>query len=219
MAGGGFGDMLGGLIGMAQRAVGTTSQQVQSNNPLAVGGLGALAGALLGGGKGAVGGGVMAVLGSLAYSALQRPTQQVAPDATPAGASDAPVGDAMTAGTEDLHGTATLLLRAMISAAKADGSIDQKEMDRILGALGKAGSEPEARDFVLTQMRAPLDINGLVADVKTPQQAAQVYAASLLAIDVDTPAEKDYLARLAQALKLPPEATHHIHDSLRVPSP
>jgi uncharacterized membrane protein YebE (DUF533 family) len=49
---------------------------VQQNNPLAIGGLGALAGAMLGGGKGAVGGGLMAVLGSLAYSALQRANQQ-----------------------------------------------------------------------------------------------------------------------------------------------
>jgi uncharacterized membrane protein YebE (DUF533 family) len=189
---------------------------------MAVGGLGALAGALLGGGKGAVGGGMMAVLGSLAFSALQRASQPTTPGAAAAGAApggngagDA-VGDVMTAGTEDVHATATLLLRAMISAAKADGSIDQQEMDRILGKLKDAGSDPEARDFVLSEMRRPLDIDGLVADVKTPQQAAQVYAASLLAIDVDTPAEKDYLARLAQALRLPPQAAQHIHDSLGV---
>jgi len=221
--GSGFGGMLGSLIGVAQQAVGSTAQQVQSNNPMAVGGLGALAGALLGGGKGAVGGGVMAVLGSLAYSALQRASQPATPAAAGTGGAaptgngaGAAVGDVMTAGTEDIHATATLLLRAMISAAKADGSIDQQEMDRILGKLKDAGSDPEARDFVLAEMRRPLDIDGLVAEVKTPQQAVQVYAASLLAIDVDSPAEKDYLARLAQALRLPPQAAEHIHDSLGV---
>jgi uncharacterized membrane protein YebE (DUF533 family) len=89
-------------------------------------------------------------------------------------------------------------------------------MERILGKLSEAGSDPEARDFVLSEMRRPLDLDGLVAGVKTPQQAAQVYAASLLAIDVDTPAEKDYLDRLARGLNLPPQATAHMHGTLGV---
>jgi len=210
----GLGGLVDNLLGAAQRAVGTTTQQVQANNPLAIGGLGALAGALLGGGRGAVGGGVMAVLGSLAYSALQRASQPAAAGAS-AGTGGGPVSEGIS-GAPDVPGTATLLLRAMISAAKADGQIDQKEMDRILGKLSEAGTEPEARDFVLSEMRGPLDLDRLVAEVRTPQQAAQVYAASLLAIDVDTSAEKAYLGRLAQALRLPPQVTGHIHDSLGV---
>src|SRR5215472_5770345 len=75
-AGGGFGDLLNNLLGAAQQGFGQAKEQVQQNNPLAIGGLGALAGAILGGGKGAVGGGLMAVMGSLAYSALQRASQQ-----------------------------------------------------------------------------------------------------------------------------------------------
>jgi len=214
----GLGGLIGNLVGAAQQAVGTTAQQVQANNPMAIGGLGALAGALLGGGRGAVGGGVMAVLGSLAYSALQRASQPEAAEAASAGTGGVPVSQAIVGGSKDVQGTAILLLRAMISAAKADGQIDQGEMDRILGKLSEAGSGSEARDFVLSEMRGPLDLDRLVAEVKTPQQAAQVYAASLLAIDVDTPAEKAYLDRLAQALKLPPQVTAHIHDSLGVPA-
>ena len=154
----------------------------------------------------------MAVLGSLAYSALQRASQPVTANMATAGTGGAPVSQVISGASEDVQGTATLLLRAMISAAKADGQIDQGEMDRILGKLSEAGSEPEARDFVLSEMRGPLDLDRLVAEVKTPQQAAQVYAASLLAIDVDTLAEKAYLGRLAQALSLPPQVTGHIHD-------
>lgn len=52
--------------------LGQGTDAVRGNYPLAIGGLGALAGALLGGGRGAVGGGVLAVLGSLAYSALSK---------------------------------------------------------------------------------------------------------------------------------------------------
>jgi len=36
--------------------------------------------------------------------------------------------------------------------------------------------------------------------------AVEVYAASLMAITVDSQAERDYLARLAAALRLPPDA-------------
>ena len=67
-------------------------------------------------------------------------------------------------------------------------------------------------------MGGPLDVAGLAAEVKTPYQAAQVYAAPLQAIDVDTSAEKAYLGRLVQALRLPPQVTEHIHDSLGVPA-
>ena len=53
----------------------TPGARCSSGNPLAVGGLGALAGALLGGGggavKGAMGGGVLALLGGIAMSALK----------------------------------------------------------------------------------------------------------------------------------------------------
>jgi uncharacterized membrane protein YebE (DUF533 family) len=223
-AGGGFGDLLNNLLGAAQQGFGQAKEQVQQNNPLAIGGLGALAGTLLGGGRGAVGGGLMAVLGSLAYSALQRANQQQQTPRgafTPAAGIEAAGAGSLIAGGSsadqgEIQDTALLMLRAMISAAKADGQIDQGEMDRILSKLSEAGSDPEARDFVLSEMRGPLDLDRLVAGVRTPQQAAQVYAASLLAIDVDTPAEKDYLDRLARTLNLPPQATAHMHGALGV---
>ncbi len=39
----------------------------------------------------------------------------------------------------------------------------------------------------------------------SPEVAAEIYVASMLAIDVDTADEKSYLAMLAARLKLPPE--------------
>jgi len=47
-------------------------------------------------------------------------------------------------------------------------------------------------------MTKPLDTQALLAAAKgQPAFAAQIYAASLLAIEVDTPAEKKYLDQLA----------------------
>jgi hypothetical protein len=45
-----------------------------------------------------------------------------------------------------------------------------------------------------------------------PTLAAQIYAASLLAIEVDTPAEKKYLDQLEAGLGLQPEVTQRIKD-------
>jgi len=213
---GSLGSLLGILASHAQQALGTARQEVQSNNPVAIGGLGALAGSLLGGGKGAIGGGLLAALGSVAFSALQN-SGQAAQAATGANPLGTPLGNPLGLDThEDVQSTATLLLRAMINAAKADGQIDQKEMERILGKLQEAGSDASARDFVISEMGKPLDLNGLVAAVKTPHQAVQVYAASLLAIDVDTPAETKYLAQLAQALKLGPDVVAQINGAMGV---
>jgi hypothetical protein len=79
-----IGDILGGLFGgqkgegIGQTLSGTLEEAQKAlgeNKNLALAALGALAGAILGGGsrsmKGAVGGGVLAVLGALAYQALK----------------------------------------------------------------------------------------------------------------------------------------------------
>src|SRR5687767_6386316 len=44
-----LGSLLGGLLGNAKQAAGDTRREVEAGNPMAVGGLGALAGAVLGG--------------------------------------------------------------------------------------------------------------------------------------------------------------------------
>lgn len=207
--GGDLGSLLGGLLGNAQQAASDTKAQVQAGNPMAVGGVGALAGALLGGlrgspAKGALGGAALAVLGQIAMSALQKGLG--GPDTSQGGLAEAgtlaPVGgyqDAAATAVED-DASAELLLRAMINAAKADGQIDGTEMNNILSKLDEAGASQETKDFVLAEMRRPLDLDSLVAGVTSPGLAAAVYAASTMAIKVDTPAEQNYLSQLASRL-------------------
>ncbi len=94
---------------------------------------------------------------------------------------------------------AKLMIRAMIQAAKADGSIDAEERARILDHLNDA--DAAEMDFVLAQMEAPIDVDALAADTSAAMRS-QVYAAAVMAIRADTPAESDYLAALATALGL-----------------
>jgi uncharacterized membrane protein YebE (DUF533 family) len=92
------------------------------------------------------------------------------------------------------------ILSAMIAAAKADGHIDSAEQQRIFAKLD--GLDTEAKAFVIDELRKPLDIDALVARATSPELAAEIYAASLLAVDPDDPAEQGYLAMLASRLKL-----------------
>ena len=90
----------------------------------------------------------------------------------------------------------------MISAAKADGQIDSDEQRRIFERLGDADLDAEARAFLFDELGKPLDLEALVQGVDRPEVAAEVYAASLLAIEVDSPAERGYLQMLSGRLGL-----------------
>jgi uncharacterized membrane protein YebE (DUF533 family) len=225
-AGGGGPSGQGGLADLARRAEemlgapsGSVRNTLQDKNQLAMGGLAALAGAVLGGRHGmggAVGGGLMALLGSLAFSALKGKAAAAQTDPGEL-AQEAPLGlrQPQTPDEEvELQSTALLALRAMISAAKADGAVDGGEMSRIMGKLHESGTDSEARDFVMSELQKPLDLDALVRDVKSPEVAVQIYGASLLAIEVDTAAEREYLQRLANALGLDGETVERVHASL-----
>ena len=210
------------FMDVARQAASNPRQEIANNNPLAIGGLGALAGTLLGGGRGAVGGGLLAVLGSLAYSALQSGGQAASTPVSGASGGYGRPGATPAAMTEDdVQHTATLVLRSMIQAAKADGQIDAAEIERITGKIneGDPADAAEARAFELQQMGGPADLAGVVREVRSPVEAAEASGAALLAIEVDTPAEREYLARLAKELGLEPGTVAHLHTSLSVPLP
>lgn len=220
------GSVLNDLLGNARQAASDTRGQVQAGNPMAVGGIGALAGALLGGlrgspAKGAVGGAALAVLGQIAMQALQKGMggtgsgMGTGPGLAEAGTS-ASIGQAEDELPMQDQASAELLLRAMINAAKADGQIDGTEMNAILAKLDEAGADPAAKDFVLEEMRRPLDVDALVAGATTPGLAAAVYAASTMAIKVDTVAEQNYLAQLAGRLGISPQVRASLDASLGV---
>ncbi|MEZ5931684.1 MAG: tellurite resistance TerB family protein [Alphaproteobacteria bacterium] len=186
-----------------------------------VGGIGAALGVLLGGGiKGGIGGALMAILGTAAYDALNK-GKSIQEKMTSQRKDELPVGVRPPETEEEaalLENRALLALKAMVAAAKADGQIDQRERERILDKMKDAGADDEVRDFVAREAAAPLDIDALVREVPDPQTAAQVYAASLLAVNVDTPAEKAYLRELSSKLGLDGQVVANLHSVLGAPS-
>ena len=67
------------------------------------------------------------------------------------------------------------------------------------------GLDPEDKALLVAEMGHPVDMDAIVNSATSPEVAAEIYVASMLAIDVDTADEKSYLAMLAARLKLPPE--------------
>lgn len=202
--GGGLGGMLGSVLG--------------NSDALKIGGLGALAGALLGGGsksmKGGLGGGALALLGTLALQAFRnasgkpKETLQLDSASQLAAGLRAPDNEQEE---KQVQSVADLIVKAMVNAAKADGRIDDNEMQRITGNLEKDGITGREQELVAAELRKPLDTDSLVRAVPNPQVAAQVYAASLLAVELDTNAERQYLAELARKLGLDANVVQQLH--------
>lgn len=190
--GSGLGNVLGGLLGGAQQ-----------NSAASAGGLGGLLGGLMGGQQTGQGGGLADLLTGAVSKYMQSQNPNV-PD----------LSSQLLPNQQAAEQQATLIIRAMINSAKADGTIDQQEQERIIGKLGSI-SDSEA-DFIRKEFEAPLDVAGFVRSV--PQgMGQQIYAISLAAIDLDTRTEAQYLSQLAQGLSLSPEVCNALHEQVGAP--
>lgn len=231
--GGGLGDVLGQVLGGGGASRGGSGGSL--------GGLGDLLGGVLGGGSTGsrsgglgdiLGGGArssadsaapaggatrsnplnnagVAILATIAMAALKNWT-------TTRNASMRLTGEEATRASADVAAMTTpaierLVLSAMIAAAKADGMVDEAEIQRIVGKIDGDGVSAEEKAFLLAELRKPLDLQALVAAVPNEAVAAQVYGASLLAIDIDSQAEVDYLRQLAAALRLDAGTVSRLH--------
>jgi uncharacterized membrane protein YebE (DUF533 family) len=115
-----------------------------------------------------------------------------------------------------------VLVRAMIAAAHADGRLDADERRRLLARIAALDLDARERAELLAEIERPLDVQALVAAARTPAVALEIYAASRLAIDADTPAERAYLELLAARLGLPAGLAEAVHAQLggeAAPSP
>ena len=110
---------------------------------------------------------------------------------------------------------AKLILKAMIGAAKADGHVDEEEMARIEQALTEIGADDHVRQLVHQELHKPLDPAEIARLATSPQQASEIYLASLIVADEQNFMEKAYLQELAKQLNLSPEVTHQLEAQLQ----
>jgi len=172
-------------------------------------------------GKNALKMGGVAAVGALAYAAYQRyaagnekpsgvlnvpRSEAPLPPPPPDSAFLPPEGD--TAGRETLGLT---LVRAMIAAARADGRLDAQESQAIFQRIASLELPSDDQALLVKEMGRPVDMDAIVNSATSPEVAAEIYIVSLLAVDVDTPAEKSYLAMLAARLNLDPDLVAELH--------
>ncbi len=104
-----------------------------------------------------------------------------------------------------------IILRAMITAANADGHIDENERQQIYQQVDNLQLSIEDKAGLFDELRKPLSLQELVNAVPNSETAVEVYAASVLAIDERQGASKDYLNRLASSLLIPRELVNAVH--------
>lgn len=158
-------------------------------------------------------GGVAAV-GALAYTAYKRyssagDTATAAPVANTVAdpLTLAPAGSAFMPLENDVVANEALgltLVRAMMAAARADGTLDAQESQAIFQRIETLGLDSESQSLLVQEMGHAVDVDAIVNSAAgSVEIAAEIYVASLLAINVDNVAEKSYLGMLAARLQLP----------------
>lgn len=184
-------DLLGGMLGgnaAGGSLLGTLGKMAL---PLILGKV------MRGGGGGRSGGGLGGLLGSMFGGGNDNEPPQLTDDER-----------------DEADDQATLLLRAMINGAKADGQIDQSEVDKIVKRLGDVDEDEAA--FLRSEFEAPLDIAAFCATV--PDELDQeVYAFSLMGMKLDNQKEAQFLGAMAQGLNMDPRVCNEIHEKLGVP--
>ncbi len=109
---------------------------------------------------------------------------------------------------------ATILIRAMINATRADGRLDREEEQKILRHLGQPS--PEMIAFIQAEFQKPLDVKEFAWSVPLGLEQ-KAYALSLAVLELDQREESAYLKDLAHGLRLPPEVCADIHRQLGAP--
>ncbi len=217
---GGLGDLLGSVLGGLQSgATGSGRGSVGAGNTIGAtpggGSLGDLLGGVAGANtRGGSGGSDLSDLIDAAlkqFGNLESAAQQGAPKE-----KGIPRFEDFSHGItyEDANEQASVLIRAMVQAARSDGRVDKEEQQRILGRLGSVTREEV--DFVNAELARPLDIRGFANDVPRGMEN-QVYTMSLMAIDLDSQGEARYLHQLGQALGINAETANRIHRQLGAP--
>ena len=151
----------------------------------------------------------LASLGMMAFQAYQawQRSQASAPQ-------EAPRTVDLLAGPEvEEHSHA--ILRALIAAAKADGRIDPAEKQMISTEIGRHTDDPDLQQWLDDEVAKPLDANDVAQSATDPGIASEMYLASIMLVDDQQDAERNYLDELAAALNIDPDLQVHLEQQAK----
>lgn len=152
-------------------------------------------------------GGVAAV-GTLAYKAYNDwQTKQ----ATQIQHTGTPIGELEDDAASD---RSMAIVKAMISAAKADGHIDAEETKAISSKVKALALDTDLTAFLMSEMNKPVDVATVAATADTVETAAELYLASAMVVDLQDKQERDYMDSLATALKIDKDLARQLEEQV-----
>lgn len=212
--GGGLAELLGG-VGGAGGSLGALLQRIRPpmGNAAGAAAAGGLLGSLLGGrrGGGLLRMGGMAVVGLLAHRAYEQWKAQQGGGAAPP-AEEFAHPEAETAPGRPFG---LALVQAMMAAARADGTMDAAERERIFAEAERLNLDAGEKAEMFRILEVSADPQTVARLAETDAQKAELYTASALIIGEAGAAERAYLAALAGALDLPPGLVQRLEAQLR----
>lgn len=146
--------------------------------------------------------GGMAALGAVAYRAYTE-WQRNNTGQPAAGTSPHQAGGQITALETETHSRA--VLKALVAAAKSDGHVEDRERELIETEITRLNGSPELEVWLDQELRRPLDPADVASAATSPELAVEMYLASLLVTDDQSPMERMYLDELARQLNLDAE--------------
>ena len=138
--------------------------------------------------------GSLAALGGLGYKVYTDWMKSQGAEAS--GQSVAALND------ESANARSLSIIKAIIAAAKADGTVDEREHKAIIEQIETAGLEDSSSKILVEEFQKPLNAIEIASEADSPEAAVEIYLASLLMTDKSNAAEQSYLDDLAVALNL-----------------
>lgn len=143
--------------------------------------------------------GTVAALGKIGLETYQKWQAEQTGNAIAAGPSIGQLPEA------EANQRSLALLKAMISAAKADGHIDGEEQATIKSQMEQLGVMTSTAEILQSEMQKPVDVAAIAQLADSQAAAVEMYLVSRMVVNVANDAERAYLGNLAIALKLAPE--------------
>lgn len=167
-----------------------------------------------------------AALGGLAYKvftdwqAQQRQAGETRPTDTGTPNRGVVADDAVGTPIDELPGgeaetRSEAIVQAMIMAARADGHVDDRERQRITERIEALDLQRDVTEFLFAELGRPVDAARVAGLADSPEAAAEIYLASAMVIENDTPEERRYLDALARALELDPQVATRLELALQ----
>ncbi|MGH8449360.1 tellurite resistance TerB family protein [Pseudomonas sp.] len=211
--GGGLGG-LGGLLGGLLNSTGNNSAPAGGGLGGLLGGLGGLLGGAPSGNaapqrSGGMNYAALASLGMMAFQAYQ--TWQSQQSTAPQQAIQ--TVDQLDGADAEAHSHA--VLRALIAAAKADGKIDEQEQQMISAEIGRHTDDPQLQQWLDAEVAKPLNAADFAEYAHDPALASEIYLASVMLVNDQQDAERNYLDELAGQLQIDPQLQLHLEQQAK----